>query len=542
MIAERLSPGQALGLRRALSQSLDPVELFRRLCAGGLARGTALLETAETAGRGRGGRSLLILRSALRLVCRAGEVCIEAQNDNGASLLPWLHERLAAQVEVTHEPAERRLRCSFPRLAQGSEEERLAALSPVDALRVLLDGLIVDRDQPTAVPLVAGTLAYDLLDSYEALPPAASDPHDWPDYEFWLADRAIWVDAERGRLTLVAQVFGGDHAQRAYLEAVGDLKALAKAVETCGRSPFLPTPAPPPAAPSLASPLASMDVETDLDDVAYAALVAQLKTHIVAGDVFQIVPSRAFRLPCPDPLAAYRELRALNPSPYMFFINGGESLLFGASPETAVRIEGEPRRVTIRPIAGTRPRGRGPDGRPDADLDGRLEAELRLDPKEVAEHMMLVDLARNDVARVSRPGTRRVDALLGVERYSHVMHLVSQVSGELRDDLDALHAYVATMNMGTLVGAPKIRAAQLLRQNEATKRAAYGGAVGYFTADGRMDSAIVIRSALVQDGVATVRAGAGVVYDSDPQAEADESRKKAQAVLTAIARAAGAVS
>jgi anthranilate synthase component 1 len=190
--------------------------------------------------------------------------------------------------------------------------------------------------------------------------------------------------------------------------------------------------------------------------------------------------------------------------------------------------------VEIRPIAGTARRGRTPEGAPDLDLDGRLEAELRLSEKEVAEHMMLIDLARNDVARVSKPGTRHVPRLLTVDRYSHVMHLVSYVKGELQDGLDALHAYAASMNMGTLVGAPKLEAARILRQRETTRRGPYGGAVGYVTSEGDMDTAIVIRSALVKDGVAYVRAGAGVVYDSDPAAEAEETRRKAQAVLKAL--------
>jgi anthranilate synthase component 1 len=262
-----------------------------------------------------------------------------------------------------------------------------------------------------------------------------------------------------------------------------------------------------------------------------------MKQHIVAGDVFQIVPSRTFSMPCRDPLAAYASLRLLNPSPYLFFANLGEFVLFGASPESAVKVDGRLRSVEISPIAGTRPRGLHPDGTIDSDLDSRIEAELRLDEKENAEHMMLVDLARNDVARVSRPGTRYVVDLARIDHYSHVMHLVSRVRGSLRDDLDALHAYQASMNMGTLTGAPKIKAMQLIRQFERNRRGHYGGAVGYLGGDGSLDTAIVIRSALIQNGVAYVRAGAGVVHDSVPQLEADETRRKAAAVLQAIARA-----
>jgi anthranilate synthase component 1 len=276
--------------------------------------------------------------------------------------------------------------------------------------------------------------------------------------------------------------------------------------------------------------------EVDIDDAAYADVVRRLKKHVELGDVFQIVPSRRFSAPCPDPFAAYGELRDLNPSPYMFYIRSSDHTLFGASPETAVRVRGEPREVTIRPIAGTAPRGRGPAGALDLDHDARLEAALRTDAKELAEHMMLVDLARNDVARVSKPGTRRVSRMLSVDRYSHVMHLVSEVTGALAPDLDALHAYAASLNMGTLVGAPKIRAAQLLRGVEPGRRGPYGGAVGYLTGEGEMDTAIVIRAAYVRDGVAHVRAGAGIVMASDPVREAQETRHKAASVLRAIAR------
>jgi anthranilate synthase component 1 len=190
--------------------------------------------------------------------------------------------------------------------------------------------------------------------------------------------------------------------------------------------------------------------------------------------------------------------------------------------------------MRLKPIAGTAARGLRADGSLDADLDARREAALRLDAKEAAEHLMLVDLARNDVARVSRAGTRAVTKLLAVERFSRVMHLVSEVEGELDDGLDALHAYAASLNMGTLVGAPKVRAAQLLRDVEPRRRGAYGGAAGYFTASGEMDTAIVIRSAVVRDGMAEVRAGAGVVLDSSPLSEALETRRKAEAVLRAL--------
>ncbi|WP_257980731.1 anthranilate synthase component 1, partial [Aeromonas salmonicida] len=280
-------------------------------------------------------------------------------------------------------------------------------------------------------------------------------------------------------------------------------------------------------------------MSVDKSDKQFCAEVEKLKGFIRRGDIFQVVPSRCFSLPCPSPLAAYRRLKQTNPSPYMFYVQDENFTLFGASPESAVKFCAASRDVEMYPIAGTRRRGFNPDGSINRDLDGRIELELRQDEKEVAEHLMLVDLGRNDIARISEPGTRYVKELLKVDRYSHVMHLVSKVVGTLRSDLDALHAYQACMNMGTLTGAPKIRASELIRMVEGKRRGSYGGAVGYINGAGEMDTCIVIRSAFVKDGVAHVQAGAGVVYDSKPQAEADETRAKAAAVLAAIAASHG---
>ncbi|MDU0348760.1 anthranilate synthase component 1, partial [Actinomyces sp. MRS3W] len=275
-------------------------------------------------------------------------------------------------------------------------------------------------------------------------------------------------------------------------------------------------------------------------DTEYAGVVEAMKESITAGEVYQVVPARGFTLPCPDALAAYHQLRRSNPSPYMFYVGAPDFELLGASPESALLHSATTGRVAIRPIAGTRPRGLAPDGLVDHERDTRLELELRTDDKEVAEHVMLVDLARNDVARVSVPGTRRVDDLLRVDRYSRVMHLVSEVSGQLAPDLDALDAFRASMTMGTLTGAPKLRAAELIRGAEGVRRGSYGGSVGYVRGDGELDTCIVIRSAFVREGTALVQAGAGVVADSVPAAEAAETVHKASAVLAAIAAAQGA--
>lgn len=275
------------------------------------------------------------------------------------------------------------------------------------------------------------------------------------------------------------------------------------------------------------------------NDADFCELVAKMQQHIAIGDAYQVVPSRGFVIDCPQPLQTYRYLHDADPSPYMFYIATDDFELFGASPESSLLHSAKTSQVAIRPIAGTRPRGFAPDGSIDHELDIRLELELRSDAKEVAEHVMLVDLARNDVARISAPGTRKVTQLLRVDRYSRVMHLVSEVTGQLASDLHPLDAFRASMTMGTLTGAPKLRAAELIRQYEGTRRGSYGGAVGYLRGDGELDTCIVIRSAFARGGKAIVQAGAGVVSDSVPQREADETAHKASNVLRAIAAAQG---
>lgn len=409
------------------------------------------------------------------------------------------------------------------------EATRLREPSVLDVLRTLVLGVrCISAPSPMA-HFAAGILDYDLIDLWEVLPPARDAHGAERRFAFWIPETCVLIDHRSGSTTVLASVFGGDGAEAAYHDATRQVEQLTRAVQAA--------PAAGDPGGGRRAPEAPSDVETDTPDEVFEEKVRQLKRHIVAGDVFQIVPSRSFRTPCPNPLAAYGVLRRTNPSPYMFLVHEGDEVLFGASPETCVRVRQPERRIEICPIAGTARRGRTGDGSLDPDLDTRLEAELRADTKELAEHMMLVDLARNDVARVSVRGTRQVSRLLTVERYSHVMHLVSVVEGELAPDLDALHAYAACMNMGTLVGAPKIRAAELLRQHETSRRGAYGGAVGFLTFRGEMNTAIVIRSAVVRDGVATVRAGAGVVHDSVPAREAEETRRKAASVLAAITTA-----
>jgi anthranilate synthase component 1 len=503
-----LREGEALSLQRRLAASPDRLALYAALTDRGRRPDTFLLERSE-------GPSLLMDQAAVRAECRGPVVTLVALSKDGGQVLATVAAQLADRVA---ESGPDRLVLSFPPIEGSDSEARLLAPSPFDVLRALTKGFVSRSGEESFTIACLGVVAFDHADLFESLPASAEDPLAYPDFVFWLAESLILFEPGARPRLLCTAYGGGDSG--AYYRASERLGAL---FERCARVTALPEPATP--SPRFAEP------EVDLDDRAYGEVVARLRERIIEGEIYQIVPSRTFRAPCPDPFASYASLRALEPSPYRFFVSGPDHVLFGASPETSVRIfaEGGEAMVEVKPIAGTRPRGAT------YDEDDRFEAEMRLDHKETAEHMMLVDLARNDVARVSAPGTRRVAGLMSVERYARVMHLVSSVVGRLRPGLDALHALQACLNVGTLTGAPKIRATQLLRETEITKRGPYGGAIGWLNGEGMMDTGVIIRSATVKDGTAFVRAGAGVVYDSDPQREADETRRKASALLSVLA-------
>jgi anthranilate synthase component 1 len=550
MSAPLPSGGTARALTRRLGTAPDRLALYAALSDGGRRRDTILLETLA-------GPSLIMDQAALRIECRGLCVTLAALTAGGRTVLRAVARSLPHRVEAQEETC---LTLRFPPPEGDDAEARLLASSPFDALRAIVSGIRSDSPEEPFTLACLGVVAFDHVDFLETLPAPAEDPLNYPDYLFWLAESL--VVAERGlapRLVCTAFTAEATDAMGAHYAAAERLAVLSERCEQAtearssraksrgARDESVPAPLDevhperPPQADSRRARdergggLIQSFPKVDLDDPAYCATISRMKEHILAGDVYQIVPSRTFRAPCPDPLAAFAAVRALDPSPYMFFVSGPEHVLFGASPETSVRIVREEgwHSVEVKPIAGTRPRGT------DADEDDRMEADLRLDHKEVAEHMMLVDLARNDVARVAIPGTRRLAKLMSVERYARVMHLVSSVKGSLAIGYDALHALHACLNVGTLSGAPKLKATELLRRAERTKRGPYGGAVGWLSGEGTMDTGVVIRSAVVKDGTAFVRAGAGVVHDSEPQKEADETRRKASAVLSAIA-AAGA--
>ena len=464
-------------------------------------------------------KSLLMIDAALRLTCMGQHVEAQALSPNGEVLLPYLAAQLPAGFAVQSLSSTLYIiDCPTPD-CELTEDERLRAPSNLTPLRILQQ-LKATNEHPFAV-FIGGIFGYDLIASFESLPEVPAGDNNCPDYVFYLSQTLIVMDHQARKTELIGQLPGGDQFEaraEALYQRMGELSARLQR----------PRPVP------FSTASQPVQVNARPDQATFKQHVQQLKQAIVAGDIFQVVPSRQFSLPCTNALAAYQQLKRANPSPYMFYMRSQNFELFGASPESALKYASHTNQVELYPIAGTRVRGTDGQGQLHADLDSRIELELRRDSKELAEHMMLVDLARNDLARIAVPGTRQVAELLKVDRYSHVMHLVSRVVAQLRPELDALDAYRACMNMGTLTGAPKLSASQLIRQIEQQRRGSYGGAVGYLTGQGDMDTCIVIRSALVQNGKAVVQAGAGVVYDSDPQAEVEETENKARAVIQAI--------
>ena len=547
-------------LTRSVRYHADGGALLERLTRSGLLRtatGPAtqggsvrpvdcvLLESADITTKASR-TTVAVLEASARLTCWGGTVTAEALDavdggGPGADGLAALARLEAGLAEHVTDRRPGRLTLTLPTICEDDpsieERERLTALSTIEPLRLLARAEV---DHPH-LPLEAGAFAFDYLSTFESLPEVAQGANTCPDYLFYDARIILVVDHPTQEATLVgASVDATDLERRmealaAAIDGIEDPADSADAAASAAADTAVEEPAP---AGGPDSPV--LHAVPTVSDADFEAVVEEMRGYIADGDVYQVVPSRGFTIDCPDALAAYHVLRHANPSPYMFYLAAPDFELFGASPESALLYSVRSGRVAIRPIAGTRPRGLHPDGSVDHERDTRLELELRTDAKEVAEHVMLVDLARNDVARVSRPGTRSVQDLLRVDRYSRVMHLVSEVSGELAEDLDALDAFRASMTMGTLTGAPKLRAAELIRQAEGVRRGSYGGSVGYIRGDGELDTCIVIRSGFVSSGTALVQAGAGVVAASSPAAEAAETVHKARAVLEAVAAAQGA--
>jgi anthranilate synthase component 1 len=398
---------------------------------------------------------------------------------------------------------------------------------PLEALRDAAARLQTARrpDLPPLTGGLVGYLGYDTARRMERLPSLAVDDLAMPELHFLLATDLAVLDHRDGSILLIANVIRGltpdaeTDPGAAYDEAVSRLESMTADLSKAAEATVA----------TLVRPSATdYDERTTRDD--FMAAVDVAKEHIRAGDCFQVVLSQRFEMTTSaDPLDVYRALRTSNPSPYMYLLRFDDLDVVGSSPEALVKVEG--RRALMHPIAGTRPRGATPEE------DAELAAELLADPKERAEHVMLVDLGRNDLGRVCAAGTVEVVDLMSVERFSHVMHLVSTVVGDIKEGATSLDVLCACFPAGTLSGAPKVRAMEIIEALEPTRRGLYGGVVGYVDTAGDLDTAVAIRTVVMRNGRAFVQAGAGIVADSDPLAEDIESRNKAAAVLNALVAA-----
>jgi anthranilate synthase component I len=522
-IIKNAEPGQIIPIVKQIEID-DPVDFFARVSDYGRRENCCLLESREYLSD-TGALSFGTAKPALYVTGTADQFLIKALSKTGRRMLAYL----AAQPGrfdfcETLDVKEDAIAGKIKHVSEVVDEQtRLSCTNQMDVLRAVAFSFRL-ASQPFRVTCgLMGALSYDFIDQFEKIPKNSADLLDNPDYELYFADNIFLMDHERSQGYVVVNcIITDDDAESAIAEAQ-------ECFDFYQNMARFDAPKARPHAGNLPGP------DTDTDQETYEDMVAVAKKHILDGDIFQVVLSRTKMEPCPDePLDVYKRLRELNPSPYMFYINTPHTVLLGSSPELNLRVSGtEERVVEIRPIAGTKPRGKIGNVI-DLDTDFRYEAELKIDRKELAEHMMLVDLARNDIARVAASGSRVVTELLIAEKYESVQHLVSNVKGTLDDKLDALSAYLATMNMGTLTGAPKIEAMKIIRQLEKTKRGYYGGAVMYLTVDGQFDSCITIRSLQICDHQAYIRVGAGIVHDSVPKTEFEETEHKAGSCMRAI--------
>lgn len=512
-----------------LVQEIDitcPVDFFARLSDYGRKQHCFLLESKDYLTDGDGGELTFgAANPALYLTGQGNAFQITALTPIGLRIIDYLRQRPErfAFCQTLNFQSDKIVGTLKPNQGFVDEESRLKSINQMDVLRAVGFAFQLASKPFRVTCGLVGAISYDFIDQFEKLPPSRTDVLQNPDYELYFADNIFLLDHRKGKGYVIVNALVTDHDRQQIVQQTADC------FDHYYQSAIASRPTPRPFSAD------GLTAGTDTSQAEFEAMVKKAQDHIRNGDIFQVVLSRTLIEPCPaEPLDVYRQLRKLNPSPYMFYIHTPNTVLMGASPELNLRVSGSKDRIVqIRPIAGTKPRGRV-DGKIDPDLDMRYEAELKLDRKELAEHMMLVDLARNDIARVAQPGSRIVNELLITERYESVMHLVSNVKGKLRKEFDALSAYLATMNMGTLTGAPKIEAMKIIRQLEHTKRGYYGGAVMYLTVDGQFDSGITIRSLQIKDRLAYVRAGAGIVFDSRPESEFLETQHKAQSCLKAI--------
>lgn len=493
----------------------DPLALYYDLTKD--TSNTILLESLEVQTQA-GTNSLLGISSALKFICNENDVTVKILNNNGKAAAKQLLDYTSSDVKITHN-SDLEFTLSFPKVCDIIDEDsRLKHLNVLDALRSALK--ITPQSTNSQDIFLAGIFGYELIESFENLPSIQTNNNSCPNYCFYLLDTRIRID-HKAKTTYIDAVAFNEEEQKKLVKKLALLKEKLDFYKEIKRPDELS--------------IIGKHVSVDITDREFCKQVKTLKDKILEGEIFQIALSRTFSIECPSTINAYYRLKHSTPSPYMFYLADDDFTIFGASPESSIQYNNQNQQVQINTIAGSKARVINNDGFIDLDLDTKIELELRQNEKERLQHLMYVDLARNDIARISETSTRFVKDFFNVERHSQVMYLVSRIAGKLRTDLDALYAYQSCLNSSSLTGTPKIKAIELIRQTEQKRRGSYGGAIGFLRGNGDMDTCIVMHSAFVKDSIAYVQASSTISNESSPIDVANKTRDNASSILNAIA-------
>ncbi|CAL4324801.1 Anthranilate synthase component 1 [Buchnera aphidicola (Chaitophorus sp. 3695)] len=492
----------------------NPLKIFNHICQTN--KNTLLLESANVSNK-KILKSIIIIDSALRISLLKNIVYIKSLTKNGSNFIKYL--KLIIPKYIKKKKKKNILELKFPNILNKNidEDSKLKEKSVFDIFRIIKDNIKHIKKYPKSI-FFGGLFSYDLISYFESLP-KIKKVQKCPDFCFYLSETMIFINHTKKKCIIQSTIFNKKNYE------INKIRKRIKFIkEIINTKKFN----------SIKYKKNNSKITCNKNDTQFSKIIRYTKKYIKNGDIFQIVPSRKFYMQCLSPLYSYKNLKKNNPSPYMFFMQDEEFTLFGASPESFLKYDPYTRNIEIHPIAGTKPRGRFKNGDINYDLDNKIELEMKTNEKELSEHIMLVDLARNDLSRICKTGSRYVKKLIKVEKYSHVMHLVSIITGILKKKLDILHAYRACMNMGTLTGAPKIKAMKLIANIEQETRGSYGGSIGYFTGEENFNTCIIIRSAYIEKNIATIQVGAGIVLNSIPREECLETWNKAYAVIKSI--------
>ncbi len=505
---------------KKINKIVSPKDFFRVISNNGKKENCILFESADILKK-TGEKSIGSTNPSLRIIGKENNFEIIALNENGKKLIKYFKNKFDFAQNLTL--GKNKLSGSIKKInGEFSEEERMKLITLADVLRVIAFEFVPKKEFELSIGLF-GAISYDFIDQFEKLPKNKSDLINDNDIDMFFLDNLFIIDHIKNTTTFYSNDLFNEKENckkiisnyESYFKKIKNNKIKFKNKNN-GKI---------------------TNITSDTNKEEFESMVETAKKHIVAGDSFQIVLSRTKIIKAKlNDFDVYDQLSKINPGPYMFYYKSKEDTLLGSSPETFVKVfdTKNGKKVLTKPIAGTRKRGLNEDGSFDFDLDSRYENELKIDKKEIAEHTMLVDLSRNDIARISKPGTRYAEKLYYVDKYSHVMHIVSDITGMLKDNYDALNVYLACMNMGTMTGAPKIKSMEIIRNLEKNKRGFYAGSIGYITSHKNMDFAVTIRCIRIKKENLFIRVGAGIVFDSIASQEYFETENKAKASIRAI--------